>query len=107
LKIAYAAKDYVALLREHGIRISMSRKGNPYDNAQCERFMRTLKYEEVLINEYEDLADARANIQRFIERVYNKKRLHSALGYRPPDEFEALQQPQNECTLIETEIVST
>ena len=104
--VQYAAKDYVALLRKHGIRISMSRRGNPYDNAQCERFMRTIKYEEVLINEYADLAHAQANIQRFIEQVYNKKRLHSALGYRPPAEFERLLQHQNECTLIDTEIVS-
>ena len=66
----------------------MSRKGNPHDNAQAESFMKTLKYEEVYRTEYRDLADACASIGEFIERVYNEKRLHSALGYRPPAEFE-------------------
>ena len=66
----------------------MSRKGNPYDNAACESFMKTLKYEEVYRQEYRDLAEARASIQHFLERVYNQQRLHSALGYRPPAEFE-------------------
>jgi transposase InsO family protein len=66
----------------------MSRKGNPYDNAYCESFMKTLKYEEVYRQEYRDLADARASIERFIEKIYNGKRLHSALDYRPPIEFE-------------------
>jgi transposase InsO family protein len=66
----------------------MSRKGNPYDNAACESFMKTLKYEEVYRQEYRDLADARRSIEQFLERVYNQKRLHSALGYRPPAEFE-------------------
>ena len=89
--VQYASGSYTDLLKKHGIRISMSRKGNPYDNAKCERFMRTLKYEEVLLKEYDDLDDARANIKTFIEHVYNTKRLHSALGYRPPAEFEELQ----------------
>lgn len=84
----YASKDYTALLKTHQIDISMSRKGNPYDNARCESFMKTLKYEEVYRQEYRDLAEARASIERFIEKVYNQKRLHSALGYRPPAEFE-------------------
>ena len=66
----------------------MSRSGNPYDNAACESFMKTLKYEEVYRQEYRDLAEARASIERFIEKIYNGKRLHSALGYRPPVEFE-------------------
>ena len=66
----------------------MSRKGNPYDNAQCERFIKTLKYEEVYLNEYETQSEARACISKFIEQVYNRKRLHSALGYLPPVEFE-------------------
>jgi transposase InsO family protein len=70
----------------------MSRKGNPWDNAACESFMKTLKYEEVLRNEYRDLAEARASIREFLERVYNQKRLHSALGYLPPAEFEANQK---------------
>jgi transposase InsO family protein len=66
----------------------MSRRGNPYDNATCESFMKTLKYEEVYRQEYRDLADARASIDRFIEKIYNGQRLRSALGYRPPIEFE-------------------
>ena len=86
--VQYASKDYTDLLKDHGIRISMSRKGNPYDNATCESFMKTLKYEEVFRNEYRDLPDACARIRSFLERVYNRKRLHSALGYRPPAEFE-------------------
>jgi transposase InsO family protein len=85
----YASNDYTDLLKANGIRISMSRKGNPWDNAQCESFMKTLKYEEVLRNEYRDLAEARASIVQFIEKIYNRKRLHSALGYVPPAEFEA------------------
>jgi putative transposase len=90
--VQYAAADYVSLLVKHQIRISMSRPGNPYDNAKAERFMRTLKYEEVHLTEYETLVEARASIRRFIEDVYNRKRLHSALGYRPPVEFEQLSQ---------------
>lgn len=85
----YASNDYAGLLKEHGIQISMSRKGNPWDNAACESFMKTLKYEEVLRNEYRDLAEARTSIPEFLEKVYNRKRLHSALGYVPPAEFEA------------------
>lgn len=86
--IQYASKDYTDLLKAHQINISMSRKGNPYDNARCESFLKTLKYEEVYRQEYRDLEEARASIERFIEKVYNQKRLHSALGYRPPAEFE-------------------
>ena len=84
----YASGDYTDLLKENGIDISMSRKGNPWDNAACESFMKTLKYEEVHRNEYRDLAEARASIPEFLEKVYNQKRLHSALGYLPPAEFE-------------------
>jgi transposase InsO family protein len=80
----YASGDYTDLLQKHGIEISMSRQGNPWDNAACESFMKTLKYEEVLRNDYRDLADARAAIGVFRAKVYNEKRLHSALGYRPP-----------------------
>ena len=87
--VQYAATDYVAVLHEHKIEISMSRTGNPYDNAKAERFMRTLKYEEIYMNDYETLAEVRASIEHFIEAVYNRKRLHSAIGYRPPAEFEA------------------
>ena len=92
--VQYAAADYVSELREHSITISMSRKGNPYDNVQCERFMRTLKDEEVYLSEYETLLEAVAAIGHFLEEVYNQKRLHSALGYVPPVEFEqSLCQP--------------
>ena len=86
--VQYASGDYTDLLRAHGIVISMSRKGNPYDNAIAESFMKTLKYEEVYRDDYEDLFEARTSIQRFLEQVYNEKRLHSALGYLPPVEFE-------------------
>jgi putative transposase len=86
--VQYASGDYTGLLRAHQITISMSRKGNPYDNAFCESFMKTLKYEEVHRQEYRDLADARASIEDFLERVYNQKRLHSALGYCAPAKFE-------------------
>ena len=85
----YASSDYTDLLKENGIEISMSRKGNPWDNAACESFMKTLKYEEVHRNEYRDLAEARRDIGNFLEKVYNQKRLHSALGYLPPAEFES------------------
>ncbi len=84
----YASGDYTDLLKEHKIRMSMSAKGNPYDNATCESFMKTLKYEEVYRQEYRDLPEARSCIEQFLEKVYNQKRLHSALGYRPPVEFE-------------------
>jgi transposase InsO family protein len=87
--VQYASRDYTAQLREHGIQISMSRKGNPYDNAACESFMKTLKYEEVHQQEYRDMADARASVEHFLMKVYNQKRLHSALKYVPPAEFEA------------------
>jgi putative transposase len=85
----YASSDYTGLLTEKGIRISMSRKGNPWDNAACESFMKTLKYEEVHRNEYRDLAEARSEIGTFLDQVYNQKRLHSAIGYLPPAEFKA------------------
>ena len=84
----YASNDYTDLLKAHQIDISMSRKGNPWDNAACESFMKTLKQEEVYRNEYRDFHEARASIGEFLERVYNQKRLHSALGYVPPAEFE-------------------
>ncbi len=88
--VQYAAGDYTALLAERGIAISMSRKASPNDNAVAESFIKTLKYEEVYLFEYEDFAEAHARIEEFIERVYNEKRLHSALDYRPPVEYEQL-----------------
>ena len=91
----YASKDYTDLLKANQIDISMSRKGNPWDNAACESFMKTLKYEEVLRNEYRDLAEAFASIPEFLEKVYNQKRLHSALGYLPPVEFETQLAAKN------------
>jgi len=87
--VQYASTDYVALLDSHNIAISMSRKGNPYDNAKAESFMKTLKTEEVSISEYETFSQAKEQIDRFIDIVYNNKRLHSALDYRTPVEFEA------------------
>jgi len=86
--IQYASRDYTELLKEHEITISMSRKGNPYDNAACESFVKTLKYDEVYRNEYRDFDDARRSIGQFLDVVYNQHRLHSALGYRPPADFE-------------------
>jgi transposase InsO family protein len=88
--VQYASLDDTALLKERGARISMSRRGNAYDNAQAESFMKTLKYEEVYLREYETMAEAHAFISHFLEAVYNQKRLHSALGYMPPAEFEQL-----------------
>lgn len=95
--VQYASGDYIELLTAHAILISMSRRGNPYDNAQAESFMKTLKYEEVYRTEYLDFADARRRIGKFLESIYNQKRLHSALGYLPPAEFE--QQLLLEMTL--------
>ena len=84
----YASTDYTDLLKAHGIEISMSRKANPWDNAACESFMKTLKYEEVHRTEYRNLPHARSAIGEFLEEIYNQKRLHSALSYRSPVEFE-------------------
>lgn len=88
--VQYACRDYVAILEGRQARISMSAKGTPRDNAQAESFMRTLKYEEVYLQDYGTFEEAEPSIGRFIERVYNEKRLHSSLGYRPPSEFEEL-----------------
>ena len=88
--VQYASREYVEELKSHGFEISMSRKGNPYDNATMESFFKTLKYEEACLCEYKTLADVMNRLPYFIEQVYNLKRLHLALGYRPPDEFEEL-----------------
>jgi len=87
--VQYACGEYTVLLAAHDIQPSMSRVGNPYDNAQAESFIKTLKQEEVDGRNYRDLEDARETIGAFIEDVYNRQRLHSALAYRPPAEFEA------------------
>jgi putative transposase len=90
--VQYASGDYVRILSKHQMIPSMSRPANPYDNASCESFLKTLKREEIYANEYRDLEHLRANIQEFIEQYYNRCRLHSALGYRPPVEFEQAAQ---------------
>jgi putative transposase len=86
--VQYACGDYTKILRDHDIQPSMSRVGNPYDNAKAESFMKTLKQEEVDGSAYRDVADARARIGSFIEAVYNSQRLHSALDYLSPEEYE-------------------
>ena len=87
--VQYASSEYVLRLEEAGARISMAAVGNPYENAKAESFFRNLKMEEVYIKDYRDFEEAEENIGRFIEEVYNQKRLHSSLGYLPPVEFEA------------------
>jgi len=84
----YASTDYTNLLKASGIAISMSHKASPWENATCESWMKTLKSEEVYRQEYRDLNEARSCLAQFIDEVYNQRRLHSALGYRPPMEFE-------------------
>jgi transposase InsO family protein len=100
--VQYASDDYIARLEQCGFRISMSRKGNPYDNAEIESFFKTLKCEEVYLWEYRTLEDARIRIESFIKAVYNKKRLHSSLGYVPPEEFEMLhaRKVENRQTIL-------
>jgi len=90
--IQYARGEYVAVLEKFGIVLSMSRPANPYDNASCESFMKTLKREEIYANRYDSLEQLRTNIEEFIEQYYNRHRLHSALGYRSPEEFEGQYQ---------------
>ncbi len=87
--VQYASGAYVERLARAGARISMAARGNPYENAQAESFFKTLKAEEVYLKEYRTFEDALTNLEPFIEAVYNTKRLHSSLGYRPPVEFEA------------------
>jgi Transposase and inactivated derivatives len=98
----YASRVYTDLLVDRGIQISMSRRGNPYDNAQAESFMKTLKYEEVYRSEYRDIDEARRCIRRFIESVYNRNRVHSALGYLPPVEFEQSIRLQSKPLMAES-----
>ncbi len=102
--VQYASSDYTELLKEHKFQVSMARKGNPYDNAMAESFIKTLKYEEVSLWDYRTLTDVLKRIPFFIQEVYNKKRLHSSLGYLPPDEFESnfieKEQGSNICQLV-------
>jgi len=86
--VQYACHAYTDLLKQHGVQISMSRKGNPYDNAVVESFFKTLKKEEVYLSDYRTPEEAHRQIRRFINQVFNAERLHSALGYTPPTEFE-------------------
>lgn len=86
--VQYAAQEYVEILQNHGLISSMSRPANPYDNAACERFMRTLKQEEIHCRQYRDLEDLREHMTEFIDEYYNRQRLHSALGYQTPEAFE-------------------
>ena len=93
--VQYACTQYNKRLEEHAITPSMSAPGNPYHNAKAESFMKTLKKEEVNASHYRNIAEARADIGTFLETTYNRQRLHSALGYKPPVEFEAgLSQSQ-------------
>lgn len=91
--VQYASAEYMKLLRSHGMWPSMSQPANPYDNARCESFIKTLKREQIYTHKYHDIADLRAHIAEFIDQYYNRQRLHSALGYRTPEEFEASLQP--------------
>jgi transposase InsO family protein len=93
--LQYARGEYVAVLEKYGIVPSMSRPANPYDNASCESFIKTLKREEIYANRYDNLEQLRANIEEFLEQYYNRGRLHSALGYRSPEEFERKSVQEN------------
>lgn len=87
--VQYASADYIQLLKAHGIIPSMSRPANPYDNAACESFMKTLKQEEIYCNQYRDLDELAAHLEEFIDHYYNRLRLHSALDYQTPEKFES------------------
>jgi transposase InsO family protein len=103
--IQYAANDYVKELLANGFRISMARKGNPYDNAAAESFIKTLKAEEVYLWEYRTMDDVQNRLPCFIEDVYNRKRLHSSLGYGPPVEFEEMFNQTKSCPVALTAAV--
>lgn len=100
--IQYCSYDYINLLKANEIKISMSAKGSPYDNAFIESFFKTLKAEEVYLWEYETYADVIDRIPYFIEDVYNSKRLHSSIGYLPPEEFEDIFIKNKSCDLVVT-----
>ena len=98
--VQYASAEYVAVLEKHGMIPSMSRPANPYDNASCESFLKTLKREEIYANQYSDLEQLLTNIEEFIDQYYNRQRLHSALGYRSPEEFEQQTTASNFMTQL-------
>ena len=98
--IQYASAEYVAILKKHGMVPSMSRPANPYDNASCESFIKTLKREEIYANDYEDLEHLQRNLEEFLERYYNQKRLHSALGFRSPVEFEVQARQEQQASTL-------
>ena len=99
--VQYLCEDYIAELTRNGFFVSCSRKGNPYDNAWVESFMKTLKNEEIYMYDYESYVDVIEQLPHFIEEVYNKKRLHSSLGYMPPDEFEETRKRESNVSRIE------
>ncbi len=98
--VQYASSEYIESLESAGARISMSGKGNPYDNAKAESFFKTLKTEQVYLKDYRTIEEADANIGHFMEDVYNQKRLHSSLDYLPPVDFEAAEIEKLICTLV-------
>jgi putative transposase len=100
--VQYASREYTDLLKAHGIIPSMSRPGNPWDNASCESFMRTLKREEVYCREYKDYDDLNQHLEAFIDEYYNRQRLHSALGYRTPADFEIAAAAAGETSAVTT-----
>lgn len=91
--VQYCSEQYTSLLESHGILPSMSRPGNPYDNAFCESFIKTLKREQIYASKYQYIDELNAHLEEFIDRYYNRQRLHSALGYKTPEEFEAACSP--------------
>jgi putative transposase len=104
--IQYASQDYASLLDKYQMTPSMSRPANPYDNATCESFMKTLKQEEIYCRDYRNLEDLASHVEEFLDRYYNQQRLHSALGYRTPVEFEARGATQNSGTAVNAPKVS-
>ncbi len=93
--VQYLSDKYVSFLKDHGFKISCSDKGNPYDNAWAESFMKTLKVEEVYLHKYETILDVLNHVPEFIDEIYNKKRIHSSLGYLTPEEFELKKSVAN------------
>lgn len=102
--VQYASRSYTQLLKDHGFAISMSRKGNPYNNALAESFFKTLKSEEVDLTEYRSMQEVSRRINEFIGQIYNRERLHSALGYVPPVEFEIINKRAEKDVLTLSEI---